>query len=191
MNEPSVRIGLYRHFKGDYFYVTGITKASEDYSYRVTYFNVCRPELGQYSRPMWDFLAENSAYEKDDTGVLFPVGEPIKDREDNITGQNCRFERVKDLNFQLGSVSTEQLFGELLTREDSPIRDFDLEGAESTVFLRDYVCGVPVHDEVHGDYLQSWVQFDEREEAVKYAKSKSLPGRVMNVFKRILLKESM
>lgn len=139
----SIPLGLYRHFKGDYFYVTGVAKASEDYrSIRVTYFNVCRPELGMFSRPIHEFVGSNRQYEKDDKGDWFAVGSEIKDCEDNVTGQIHRFERVKDLNFQLGSISTEQLIDELRTRTDSPIHELDIKGLRSPVFSTDYVVGV-------------------------------------------------
>lgn len=134
-------LGLYRHFKGEYFYVTGVAKSSEDYSVRVNYFNVCKPQLGYFSRPIIEFVGSNSEYEKDDKGDYFAVGVEIKNREDNVTGQVHRFERILDLNFQLGSVSTEQLIDELRTRTDSPIHELDIEGLRSSVFATDYVVG--------------------------------------------------
>lgn len=184
--EKKVTIGLYRHFKGQYFYVTNVCKSSEDEkTLRVTYFNICHPEYGYFSRPVEDFLSDHdTTVQFGDEMTLF-----ISDRLDNVTGQTYRFERVKDLNFQVSSISTEQLLRELTKREDSPIRDLDLEGAESKVFTRDYVCGVPMSDEVHGNYLASWNQFDDKEEAQKYVRKHSMPGKVMRVFKRILLME--
>lgn len=138
----SIPLGLYRHFKGEYFYVTGVAKASEDYSVRVSYFNVCHPEYGMYSRPIHEFVGSNREYEKDEKGDWFAVGKEIKDCEDNTTGQVHRFERVKDLNYQLGSVSTEQLIDELRKRTDSPIHELDIEGLRSKIFSTDYVVGV-------------------------------------------------
>lgn len=80
---------------------------------------------------------------------------------------------------------------ELRQRKDSPIRDLDLEGAESRVFSRDYVCGIPMYDEVHGRYLTNWVQFDSPEEAKKLIGKRSFPGKVMKLFKRVLLEEDV
>lgn len=136
-----VPIGLYRHFKGDYFYVNNVTKASEDYSLRVTYFNVCKPGLGMFSRPIHEFFSITDRQEKDDFGEWFEAGATIKDRLDNVTGQIHRFERVVDLNFQLSSVSTEQLIDELRKRKDSPIHELDIEGLRSNIYSVDYVVG--------------------------------------------------
>ena len=126
-----VSVGLYRHFKGQYYYVTGLSKsATDEKTVMVNYFNVCHPEYGSFVRPLDDFTA---THEED--------GRAIKDRPDNVTGQIMRLERVKDLNFQLGSVSTEQIIDELRRRTDSPIHELDIEGLQSKVFSKDYVVG--------------------------------------------------
>lgn len=131
MCKELITIGLYRHFKGKYFYVTGLSKSATDEStIMVNYFNVCHPEYGTFVRPFDDFLSD-----LDDKAVAIVL------RKDNITGQHRRFERVKDLNFQLGSVSTEQLIEELRNRTDSPIHELDIEGLQSKVFSKDYVVG--------------------------------------------------
>lgn len=188
MNEPKVTIGLYRHFKGQYYYVTDISTDTQDEKSKVVhYFNVCHPEYGSFVRPVEDFIADHdTTFQFGDEMILY-----IKDRFDNATGQTYRFERVRDLNFQVASVTTDQLMRELVKREDSPIRDLDLEGAESEVFMRDYVCGVPMCDSIHGEYLSHWVQFDDKESAIKYIRSKSMPGKELKLFKRVLLKESI
>lgn len=130
MNTPTVTVGLYRHFKGDYFYVTGLSRSAKDEeTVMVNYFNVCHPEYGSFVRPLDDFTATQDA-----KGV-------IADNFLNTTGQIARFERVKDLNFQLGSISTEQLVNELRRRTDSPIHELDIEGLRSNIFCIDYVIG--------------------------------------------------
>lgn len=186
MNSISVKPGLYRHFKGQYYCVTGISKSAlDEKTFMVSYFNVCHPEYGNFVRPVEDFVADHDTCEQfGDEMTLY-----IKDRFDNVTGQTYRFERVEDLSFQVSSISTEQLMRELTKRQDSPIRDLDLPGAESEVFMRDYVCGVPLKDEVHGYYLVNWVQFDDETEAWKYVQKHSLPGKIVKVFKRILLEQ--
>lgn len=131
MSEVRVTVGLYRHFKGQYFYVTGLSRsATDEKTVMVNYFNVCHPEHGSFVRPLNDFIA---THEED--------GRVIAERPDNITGQIMRLERVKDLNFQLGSVSTEQLIGELRRRTDSPIHELDIEGLQSQIFAKDYCVG--------------------------------------------------
>lgn len=125
-----VTIGLYRHFKGDYFYVTGLSKSAEDErTVMVNYFNVCHPEYGSFVRPLDDFVATH-----DDKGA-------IADKFLNITGQTARFERIKELNFQLGSISTEHLINELRRRTDSPIHELDIEGLRSNIFCTDFIIG--------------------------------------------------
>lgn len=127
-----VTLGLYRHFKGEYYYVSSLVKSAEDEkTTMVSYFNVCHPEFGNFVRPLDDFV---STYDKE-----FKID--IKDRLDNITGQFARFERVRELNFQLGSISTEQLIDELRRRTDSPIHELDIEGLRSNIFCNDYVVG--------------------------------------------------
>lgn len=133
-----ISIGLYRHFKGEYYYVTGLAKSTADEkTVMVYYFNVCHPEYGSFVRPLDDFVADHDTTEHfGDEMTLY-----IKDRKDNKTGQIKRFERVKDLNFQIGSISTEQLIEELRRRTDSPIHELDIEGLQSKVFSKDYVVG--------------------------------------------------
>lgn len=131
MNDLKVTVGLYRHFKGEYYYVTGLSKhAIDEKTVMVNYFNVCHTEYGSCVRPLESFIATH----EDD-------GRVIAERPDNVTGQIIRFERVLDLNFQLGSISTEQLIAELRNRTDSPIHELDIEGLRSDVFAKDYVIG--------------------------------------------------
>lgn len=137
-SKVSVTVGLYRHFKGGYYYVTGLSRsATDENTVMVNYFDVCHPEVGAFTRPLDDFIADHDTTEQfGDEMTLY-----IKDRVDNVTGQVARFERVKDLNFQLGSISTEQLIRELRKRTDSPIHELDIEGLQSKIFSKDYCVG--------------------------------------------------
>lgn len=168
--DMKVSIGLYRHFKGSYYYVTNVCKFCSnlwsDGEYMVTYFNVCHPEQGYFTRPLVDFVSDNDTLEKDDKGEWFGVGTAIVDREDNVTGQIHRMERVKDLNFQIGSVTTEQLIRELQTRVDSPIHELDLDGLYSPVASHDYVIGVK-HEATENtpQGVETYEVFDTEEEA--------------------------
>ena len=57
----------YRHFKGEYYYVTHLAKCHDNYNNRtVIYFNICHPIMGVFSRPEWDFVADNDTYDVDD-----------------------------------------------------------------------------------------------------------------------------
>ena len=172
-----VSIGLYRHFKGQYYYVTGLSKsATDEKTVMVNYFNVCHPEYGSFVRPLDDFTA---THEED--------GRSIKDRPDNVTGQIMRLERVKDLNFQLGSVSTEQIIDELRRRTDSPIHELDIEGLQSKIFSKDYCVGEAceaTEDTPKGVYTVS--TFETPEQAYQYL-STHQHKRNTKVFKRTFI----
>ena len=172
-----VSIGLYRHFKGQYYYVTGLSKsATDEKTVMVNYFNVCHPEYGSFVRPLDDFTA---THEED--------GRSIKDRPDNVTGQIMRLERVKDLNFQLGSVSTEQIIDELRRRTDSPIHELDIEGLQSKIFSKDYCVGEAceaTEDTPRGVYTVS--TFETPEQAYQYL-STHQHKRNTKVFKRTFI----
>lgn len=155
-----VTLGLYRHFKGEYYYVTGLSKsATDEKTVLVNYFNVCHPEYGSFTRPLDDFITswdeEKHCY--------------ILDRKDNVTGQNDRFERVKDLNFQLGSISTEHLIRELRKRADSPIHELDIEGLKSNIFAKDYAVGEPFEaTDTHPKGVYTLASFSTEKEAKDY-----------------------
>lgn len=172
-----VSVGLYRHFKGQYYYVTGLSNsATDEKTVMVNYFNVCHPEFGSFVRPLDDFTA---THEED--------GRSIKDRPDNVTGQLMRLERVKDLNFQLGSVSTEQIIDELRRRTDSPIHELDIEGLQSKIFSKDYCVGEAceaTEDTPRGVYTVS--TFDTPEQAYQYL-STHQHKRNTKVFKRTFI----
>lgn len=172
-----VSVGLYRHFKGQYYYVTGLSKsATDEKTVMVNYFNVCHPEFGSFVRPLDDFTA---THEED--------GRSIKDRPDNVTGQIMRLERVKDLNFQLGSVSTEQIIGELRKRTDSPIHELDIEGLQSKVFSKDYCVGESceaTEDTPRGVYTLA--SFDKQMDAENYLLTHSHKKNT-KVFKRTFI----
>lgn len=170
MSDVRVTVGLYRHFKGGYYYVTGLSRsATDEKTIMVNYFDVCHPEAGAFTRPLYDFTSTTDKVEKDDIGEPFEAGVDIKDRKDNVTGQIARFERVKDLNFQLGSVSTEQLIRELRKRTDSPIHELDIEGLQSKIFAKDYCVGEAceaTEDTPRGVYTLA--SFDKQMDAENY-----------------------
>ena len=79
-----VKIGkVYRHFKGNYYFVENIAYDSETQERMVVYKPLYTREDGRHIlvRPEKMFLEE------------------IPERPDNITGQKHRFELVQDLNF--------------------------------------------------------------------------------------------
>ncbi len=185
MKDVKVTIGLYRHFKGQYYYVTGLSRsATDEKTIMVNYFNVCHPEYGSFSRPMEDFISDHDI--KESAGGM-KSELPIKLRIDNITGQNHRFEKVKDINFQLGSVSTEQLIDELRNRTDSPIHELDLKGLYSPVFSKDYVVGVPYSNPEFSKGVDSIVVCDTEEQAKEYI-STHAHRKDAGIYKRTFIK---
>ena len=184
MNEPIVTVGLYRHFKGSYYYVTGLSKsATDEKTIMVNYFNVCHPEYGSCVRPLDDFITDHDTTEQfGDEMTLY-----IKDRVDNVTGQFRRFERVKDINFQLGSVSTEQLIAELRKRTDSPIHELDIEGLQSKIFSKDYCVGEANEETIDNPKgVYTLITFGTPEEAYKWL-SNHAHRKNTKVFKRTFI----
>lgn len=180
MSQQLISIGLYRHFKGEYYYVTSLCKSAVDErTVMVNYFNVCHPEYGSFVRPLDDFCATF------DVDSLTKEVKYLVDREDNTTGQHMRFERVESLNFQLGSISTEQLVDELRKRTDSPIHELDIEELHSNVFCKDYVVGEPCDtDFARGVYTVA--SFDTQQQAEKYF-STHQHTKLTKVFKRTFI----
>ncbi len=77
-----VKIGrVYRHFKGNYYFVENIAYDSETHERMVVYKPLYQREDGRqiWVRPEKMFL------------------EAIPERPDNMTGQKVRFELVKDI----------------------------------------------------------------------------------------------
>lgn len=175
MNEPKVTIGLYRHFKGEYYFVQNIVKDAVRDIAMCQYFNVSHPEYGIFVRPVDEWFSEDTEKGK------------IIDRLDNKTGQKHRFEKVRNLNFQLGSISTEQLIKELRNRIDSPIHELDIEGLQSKIFAKDYVVGEAceqTEDTPKGVFTIA--TFDDKESASMYYYS-HLHNKRTKVFKRVFI----
>lgn len=92
MNEENlinaVEIGLYRHFKGNYYFVYSVGFLV-DKELCVQYFRLLEPEKGSFIRPVSDFIATSCVYK----GKTISISE----RPDNVTGQSIRFERITKL----------------------------------------------------------------------------------------------
>ena len=115
MNSLSgVRTGLYRHFKGNYYFVLDVALDCITNRKVVYYVNACKPENGTYIIDLEDFCASG-----------------VNERKDNVTGQYYKFERVEDLHSEISMISTPQLINELATRQDSPLFGADLVGSKT------------------------------------------------------------
>lgn len=164
------KIGLYRHFKGGYYFLMNVLR-NDDGEPLVQYVNVLHPELGYFCRPFsqWD--------------------EFVSDRPDNYTGQTSRFELVKDLDNTVKNISTDQLLRELRSREDSPLQDLDIDGISSLVYSRDYCIGES--HEATEDYpkgVSVHEVFDTKDSAFHYMNSHARSNR-FKVFRRVFIEE--
>lgn len=158
-----VTIGLYRHFKGDYFYVQNLSKNKGQHF--VSYFNVLHPEYGLFTRTIEDFTAVSDIHEQ--FGDTIEIH--IKDRNDNVTGQIHRFEKIVSLDNEVKNLSTQTLINELAKREDSPLQKLDIKGVSDLVFCTDYIVGNKY--EATEDYpkgVETVSTFDTEEEAKNY-----------------------
>ncbi len=81
----TVKIGkVYRHFKGNYYFVEDIAYDSETQERMVVY------------KPLYDREDGRSLWQRPEKMFL----EQIPERPDNITGQKSRFELVNDFDTQ-------------------------------------------------------------------------------------------
>lgn len=176
-------LGLYRHFKGDYFFTLSVVRECKGYEVCVRYVNVLYPTV-EYVRPLSEFYKCSYDHDK---------GCYIKDRKDNVTGQTYRFERVTNLGNFIKDISTETLMNELRGRSDSPLQDLDIKGVSDKVFSRDYCIGVANEERVdvrtgatypRGVYTLN--AFTTLEEAKKYREHRG-SHKNESLFKRVFI----
>ena len=174
-HDKEVTVGLYRHFKGSYYYLERFCKEGKDIY--CLYFNVCKPLDGTFVREISTWF---------DTTVKNRKGNDVEivSLIENITGQTHRFEKVWDLNFQIESVETRRLIAELDTRKDSPFRDLDIEGLQSAVADRTYVCANIVMDE-----MRNLVAFNDLDSAREYRDKHNRLDKPVKIFKRVFIEE--
>lgn len=147
-NRPAM-LGLYRHFKGEYYFLMNVLRnaGSSGDDYVCQYFNVQHPEYGQFARPVseWDTDVSN--------------------REDNVTGQTCRFERVT-IDNSVRNLPTQVLLSELRQREDSPLFGQDLTDQSA---YRDYCVGQTVVDpDTYSEGVFVLFVCEKKEDAFEY-----------------------
>lgn len=181
MSKNPFSLGLYRHFKGDYFYVSSVVKDENSGYYNAVYLNVLKPELGMFTRNLDEFCSDVSGI--DEEGHI----EFIVDRKDNVTGQYHRFEKVVNLDNYVENLSTEQLIEELSKREDSPLQKLDIEGLSNLVFCTDYVVGESAEaTKEHPRGVYTIASFDTEIEAKRYYATHKL-RKGTKVFKRTFI----
>ena len=165
--------GLYRHFKGGYYLLLNVMRgeSASGNTAMYQYLDVMHPQAGYFCRPAveWD--------------------EDVSLREDNVTGQKKRFEKVVSLENGLANFSTEQIIAELTSREDSPLQSADVERFNSLVFFTDYCVGEKVRDkETEEEGVFTLYACDRKEDAFKYLNRQG--NNRCEVFKRVFVSET-
>ena len=112
---------VYRHFKGNLYFVLCTTLSTDTLEPYVTYMSLTDGKT--WSRSMYEFESE------------------VPSDKENPTQQKHRFELVENLGDSLSAFSTQQLIEELRERSDSPLADLDVEGLNTYVKIREYVVG--------------------------------------------------
>lgn len=113
---------IYRHFKGNYYRVLAVSHSTDNPKDLCVVYQSLDGYDTVWSRPIEEFAS--------------PV--PEKSARENVTGQSCRFEEIKNLNVPLREASTENLIRELMSRKD--LYDYDFNGDKSEHFS-EYVYG--------------------------------------------------
>lgn len=171
-----VKIGLYRHFKGEYYFVQNIVKDAVSGELMCYYFNVLHPEYGFFVRRADDWRTMNT-----DSG-------PIIDRADNVTGQAHRFEVVESIDNPSRNVTTEQLIEELDRRVDNPLKELDLPHLRDRVFSKDYIIGekhYETQDFPRG--VGTLAVFETPKEAYEHLRRHPSNSDRVSVFKRVFI----
>ena len=166
-------LGLYRHFKGAYYFLSNILRDSTQdcKGFVCEYFNVLHPGYGHFSRPV----------EQWDTDVTDRIG------KDNVTHQTHRFEKVVSIDTDIKNFSTEHLMTELALRPDSPLQSLDIEDVSKCVAAVDYAVGElcpATDDEPQGVAVEA--AFATKDRAQKYWLNHARNPRA-KVFKRTFL----
>lgn len=177
MKQLNIPVGLYRHFKGAYYFLQRVCKSADapdeenPSGYICEYFNVLHPEKGFFTRKMSDWDSD------------------VSHREDNVTGQTHRFELVKSLDGDtLKNYTTEHLLREIAGREDSPLQALGVENLSDCVYTWDFCVGEMI--EAHDDkprMVRPVAGFDYPKEAFEYLRNHY--SQRFGVFKRTFIQQ--
>lgn len=113
---------IYRHFKGNLYLVISVAITSSELEQTVVYMSLSGDNQ-VWTRPLHEFES------------LVPEG------KENPTGQEHRFELVKDMRSILSQCTTENLIEELKKRPDSPFNEHDIDGLNDKVADKEYILG--------------------------------------------------
>ena len=117
---------IYRHFKGGLYLILACALTEDTCEPTVVYMSL-NGDNRVWTRSLSDFES------------IVPEGKP------NPTGQEHRFELVRNLSSILGQCTTANLIEELKSRPDSPFNEVDIEGLNDKVVDREYIIGELVH----------------------------------------------
>lgn len=113
---------IYRHFKGNLYIILSIATEESTLENKVVYMSL-NGDANVWTRSLSDFES------------LVPEG------KENPTGQEYRFELVRDIRTILSQCTTKNLIEELKKRPDSPFNESDINGMNDKVVDREYVLG--------------------------------------------------
>lgn len=168
----NVKLGLYRHFKGGYYLLLNLLRTDKvEEPYYAQYLDIMHIELGYFTRPFSEWSTD------------------VLSREDNVTGQRFRFEKVNSLLDNAQNMSTEHLIRELRCRADSPLQELDIDGLSALVYSSDYCIGEAFEatdDNPKG--VSTDAVFDTPEQAFKYLREHP-HSRRHKVFKRTFIEQ--
>ena len=171
MFEQTAKLGLYRHFKGGYYFLMNVMRS--DNGVIAQYVNVLHPEYGYFCRPYVEWF------------------DTVLDRPDNYTGQTHRFELITYIDDGARSMTTDHLVRELNSRGDSPYLDYDLDGLNDLVKCRDYCIGeIMPETKDHVAGVMPLESFDTLEEARKFFDHYAKNERY-RIFKRVFIEETL
>ena len=161
---------IYRHFKGNFYLVLSVALSSSDLEPTVVYMSL------NGGSEVW-------------TRSLSEFESLVPENKVNPTGQEHRFEHVKDIRSTLSLCTTKSLVEELKNRPDSPFNERDIEGFNNRVAMSEYVLGETksAGDDL-GVYLEPIMSAHTYDEVKKFAQNN--PHRYSKrskIFKRILV----
>ena len=162
---------VYRHFKGNYFYVLCVGKLCDVRNEEVVVYQTIDKSAQVFTRTFSEWFDD------------------VSDHKDNLTGQISRFEVVTNLDsMMLNTVPTEKLVKELCERGDRPNELANLPEMLGTVLHEDYVA-VKVLNEgqedetlfVEGVFVSLTAMRDKKKRASKFE------GKTVRTFKRVYI----
>lgn len=171
-----VHIGcMYRHFKGGIYIVNNLAVLESDRNITMVVYTSIK-DGKVWVRELKDFTAI------------------IKNRPDNVTGQERRFVQLGFISDELSAVSTKELLNELDKRPDNPYDSIKPLESDPDVWDIHFSVGWvdKIADEegkVHESfYPVTQKTFEDYESALAYARSCMIGNRELHIVRRVTRK---